>query len=113
VTHKIPVDIEVTAQVTFATEGKGALVRYLVTTLSDMELTPEVTEHKNFTSIEAGPWKVVLQSSPNTSGAVIRKGVCTIPKYELYYYTEYWECIGVVDSIRLVLAVVCSPVTFT
>ena len=101
-THEIAVDIEVTAHSTFATEGRGALVQYLVTTLSGIGLTPEVTEHKDFTSIGTAPWKVV-----------IRKGVFSLPKYELYYYTAYWECIGTVDSIRLVLATVCSPITFT
>lgn len=101
-THEIPVDIEVIAQTTYATEGRGALVQYLNTSLSNAGLTPEVIEYKDFTSIEAGPWKVI-----------IRKGVFSLPKYELYYRTTYWECIGVVDSIRLVLAVVCSPVTFT
>lgn len=68
-----------------------------------MRLTPEVVEHEDFTSIGVGPsWRVV-----------IRKGVFTIPKYELYYRTRYWECISTVDSIRLVLATVCSPVKFT
>jgi hypothetical protein len=102
VIHEIPVDIEVTAQVTFATEGRDALVQYLLTTLSAAGLSTEVIEHKDFTSIEAGPWRVI-----------VRKGVFSMPKYELYYRTTYWECIGIVDSIRLVLATVCSPVTFT
>lgn len=100
--HEIPRDMEVTAQVTFASEERDAVVQYLVTTLSSMGFNPEVTEHKEFTSIETGPWRVV-----------IRKGVFSIPKYELYYRTRYWECIGTIDSIRLVLATICSPVKFT